>query len=183
MIGVAAMRWVFLPALAIVASPAAAWTKMDTADTCGFVTTFEGTGGTTVVVAQKMKQLAENRIIFMITNDNWSIESGDVLPETMAIEYDGDGRGFSGKPTPVNKGFAFQVTFEMLEEIENSHAQSVVVKKGGVVIDRLDFSGFWMAFLGFRVCRNPWIAEAEKRQRIESLDRELPKDPFADPAP
>lgn len=163
--------------LCCLSGPSLAWNKIKIDGSCAFGATFDGPGDTTFIVTQNKEDFDRGFLIVAVSNQNWTIQSGDKLADVMkfsSLEYD-----FWEDPVAIDKGFALHIKAKTLEEFAYSHPFDVKIFKGKQVIDSLNFSGFYAEHIMFQACTRPWKEEADEKARMENIIKNIPLDPFA----
>lgn len=166
--------------LALISAPAsAAWQKLDLEkpDSCGYAASFDGSGETTVMMLQSPILFERGVTSFVVTNENWSLTPETAITDEITIKS--ENFTIAGEARPSDHGFSLIISDKALSEFAASNPQTVSIMKGKTEISRLDFSDFRLAHAMFLGCSAPKIREREKRKRLEALDKELPRDPFA----
>lgn len=158
-------------------APSYAWDKIKEDGRCGFGQTFEGPGNTTVVISQNREQFDTNEVMVVIGNDNWSIKVGDTIKDL--IKFDAENYAFWAEPYAADRLLILLMPFAHVDGFADSLPRSVAIYKGKEKIDQLNFEGFFGAFVLFEACRSPWLREKATKDRLEALERSLPRDPFA----
>jgi opacity protein-like surface antigen len=168
-------------ALAACASPAIAWHKVtatDDANSCAIGQTFDGPGNTQVLVVQTSKQFDDGVIGIAIFNDNWSLKKGDEISESIGLETDGYGIADAGA-SALDKGMLITLSPKMIDEMAQLNPAWMAVSKGKTEIARFNMNGFYVEYLMFDRCIAKKREALANRNRLERLEKNMPKDPFA----
>lgn len=180
-----------IPALlSLIATPVLAWEHPTTPDgACVVYQTFEGEGSTTFSLMQSKELFDAQVYVVWISNENWSIKKTDKPTYTIRIEDLESGSYFSNVPNPVENGLVIDIEEKNASYVFDDTPINIAVKKNGVIIDRLNFTGFTSAYAKFNGCRSEWLKERAAKEaalaeqkRQEHLRKTIPRDPFA-PAP
>lgn len=176
----------------IVTAPAWGWDELLEKEgdkpRCAFFQGFEGEPSTTLIVAQDKSQFDRRMTMFILVNDAWSLKAGGTIPK---ISFEApDGSFFYSDALTGDHGLVFEIDEKYLSDflVGVQSGGGVTIRKGKVLVTRLDFEGFTEAYATFNKCRadKGWIAErvaadaelAEKN-RLERLRKSIPRDPFA----
>lgn len=169
-------------ALVIGPAPAHAWDFEDKEGDCHVSQTFEGAGNTFFGFSQDQDWFDRgDRVFVFVQNDNWSVKNGEDLGviriETSEGWFENTASGFVGE---TMKGVVSMVVgYKNLTIAMDGYPQSLVITRGGKVIDRLNLANFLGSYHQFKSCHDRKLAVVKERERKEALDRNIPRDPFS----
>lgn len=171
--------WIAIFAAVVSTQAQAAWQKLElkNPNSCGYAASFDGSGETTVMMLQSQILFDKGVTSFLVTNENWSLTPETVMTDPMTIKS--ENFTITGEAIPADHGFSLAISDKTLAEFAASNPLTISILKGKTEISRLDLSDFQLAHAMFLGCSAPKIKEREKRERLERLEKELPRDPFA----
>jgi hypothetical protein len=162
-----------------VGSPAHANVWSSVSDDASCMIAGEWELGTTILFAKsKTDDIMKDDVIFVISNENWSLRKDESLDFTLTVTGD-DGEYFSNEPVSIDRGMAMVTDTEAMNYFRNT--DTAIVKKGDEQIAILDWGtyDFAVKLSQFESCitaaRAP-IVEADRQRRVREA---VPVDPFA----
>lgn len=158
-----------------VSTPALGWENMEEGEDCGFANIWED--GTVLLVDQTPEMFDAGHVTIMLSNDNWSIKSGDELG-VIRIETDGEA-WYQNEAFALENGFLLVGNFEGVSHIFNEYPNTWEITRGGSLVNRMSMTGASFEWNRFKLCRDKKVAVVKERERQERLKREIPADPFA----
>jgi len=154
---------------------------LDDPTTCKLIGQWEAVEGrkpTVMLVRQTQTDFnAEDNVVLLYMNEDWSIKVGDKLGEIKVTAPDGS--WLSSEAVAVDNGFGLEATFEHVKNLFDSIPAQMLVTRQGKKVDNLSLSGLYSEWSDFKRCRDKKVAVREENKRIERLKKFIPKDPFA----
>lgn len=154
------------------------WELLKDDNTCLLTMSFEGPGSTKVSFVTLREDVMEKKVGFFIDNQNWSVKNSDTVTERLTFDADGD-QYWNDHPVTHEHGLGMMMTEDMLGDFKDT--KSVTIKLGDRVIDRLNFSDFYIGYIQFASCTSAMRAPIEEATRKKKLYDSLPVDPFKKP--
>lgn len=136
----------------------------------------EGRKPTLMYLAQNQADFDDDDSVWVsFMNDDWSIEEDDKLGE---IKVTGSGGAwFSNDAEAFEHGFGIWASYEHVRDVISS--SSITVTRQGKKIDGLNTAGMSLDRLNFENCRLKKVSAKAERDRLQQLEKAIPKDPFA----
>ena len=161
-----------------ISAPALAWENLSEGNNCQIGQSFDGPGNTILIISQSQDGFDDGDwVMLYLQNKNWSINSGEQLG-VIRIEND-DGEWVENNAYGGNHSFGLRIPFNEFERIYSGENDSIMVFREGQLIDKLSLSGFSLYYNLFFVCRYKKITAKAEQERLDNIEKNIPRDPFA----
>ena len=168
--------------VAVASHPLMAWDFGETEDRCTVSQVFEGAGSTLFLFTQDQANFDDgDQVMIVVQNDNWTTGQAELLgvirfaTDQGWFENDAVGMDFGEYPGAV----VTKVSFNHLETALSGFPEWLHISRADKTIDRLSLAGLSSYYYRFKKCREKKLEVVRERERKESLERSIPRDPFS----